>query len=222
MGMLESKPLTIVIPRSKDIDVPPFFPDYLRFWHYPEHRLFPDDCAEIADKVMSRMKLCTESGQDLILVTWSEVLILRLVRMVVQGLIKNTDIVIYYIEKDNEPITISVLENGELSNWPKNLFSAAYDEVVGCRRDQTQSLRLRLAKAWKWVTQRDSDGTIIGVDRVSRSNPEDIGYRIFGGKGRGWSTWSVPAASHFDYDHSLARLKKKVEDEEVRLAMKEQ
>jgi hypothetical protein len=82
--MLDSKPLTIVIPRSKDIDVPSFFRvPFNHYWHYPERLVFPDDCAGIADDVLESMKKREKKGINLILVTWSEVLILRLVRMVV-------------------------------------------------------------------------------------------------------------------------------------------
>lgn len=103
----------------------------------PELHLHPAAHGDLAELFAKSAK---EEGCCYILETHSENIILRLRRLVVQGKLSKDDVVIYWINDEDRPgskITeITLDQDGDISDWPKGVFSEDYEEVLAIREAQ--------------------------------------------------------------------------------------
>lgn len=84
-----------------------------------------------------------ESGNNYILETHSEVMLLRIRRLVAEGKLKPEQVAIYWVDTEEGEAgkrsflkKIEVDENGMLDDWPEGVFSEDHDEVLAIRRAQ--------------------------------------------------------------------------------------
>lgn len=81
-----------------------------------------------------------ENKQSFVIETHSESLILRLRRLILENDFgfSHNDIVIYWVDEDEEKgqylKEITIDEDGELSDWPENVFREGIEEVIEMRR----------------------------------------------------------------------------------------
>lgn len=88
-------------------------------------------------------KSALESGNNYILETHSEVMLLRIRRLVAEGKLKPEQVAIYWVDTEEGEAgkrsflkKIAVDENGMLDDWPEGIFSEDHDEVLAIRRAQ--------------------------------------------------------------------------------------
>lgn len=97
----------------------------------PESNLHPKYQSEIAEVIAQSY---TNRGNTHLIETHSEILILRLLKLIKQKKISAEDISVNFIEKEkgeSKIINIGVNENGEFtSNWPKGFFNERIDELI--------------------------------------------------------------------------------------------
>jgi predicted ATPase len=103
----------------------------------PELHLHPAAHGDLAELFA---KSAMADGGRYILETHSENIILRIRRLIVQGILSSKDVIIYWIDDGNRPGSqvreIQIDEDGELSDWPKGVFSEDYEEVLAIREAQ--------------------------------------------------------------------------------------
>lgn len=103
----------------------------------PELHLHPAAHGALAELFAASAKA---EGSCYILETHSENIILRIRKLVVEGLLSKDDVVIYWIDDDNRPGSkikeITIDDDGDISDWPKGIFSEDYEEVLAIREAQ--------------------------------------------------------------------------------------
>jgi len=116
----------------------------LDVYEQPELHLHPQVHGALADLFIESVK---ETQSRVIVETHSEVLLLRLRRRVAEGLLDPKDVIIYWVTKRDEGgstvVPIEIRGNGEVDQWPTDVFSDAYNEVkairAAARRQQNES-----------------------------------------------------------------------------------
>ena len=97
----------------------------------PESNLHPKYQSEIAEVIAQSYK---NKGNSHIIETHSEILILRLLKLIKQKKLRAEDISVNFIEKvkgQSKIINIGVNDKGEFtSNWPKGFFNERIDELI--------------------------------------------------------------------------------------------
>ena len=103
----------------------------------PELHLHPAAHGGLAELIVSAI---TEEDSNWIIETHSELFILRIRRLIAEGKIAPSDVIIYLIEDEERPGStlkeITIDEEGEVSDWPKGVFSEDYEEMVAIRKAQ--------------------------------------------------------------------------------------
>jgi len=103
----------------------------------PELHLHPAAHGGLAELIVTAIM---EEGSNWIIETHSELFILRIRRLIAEGKIAPSDVIIYLIEDEERPGStlkeITIDENGEVSDWPKGVFSEDYEEMVAIRKAQ--------------------------------------------------------------------------------------
>lgn len=103
----------------------------------PELHLHPAAHGSLAELFANS---ANSQGCKYILETHSENIILRLRRLVVEGSLSSDDVIIYWIDDENGPgstvKTITIDNDGEMSDWPTGVFSEDYEEVIAIREAQ--------------------------------------------------------------------------------------
>ena len=98
----------------------------------PEIHLHPRLQAHLGTLFFQGFK---ESGNQFIVETHSEHLILRLQKLLREGLLAPSDISVIYVTKDEQGshcVTLPIGSNGEfLQEWPEGFFEEAFNEVFG-------------------------------------------------------------------------------------------
>jgi len=67
-------------------------------------------------------------------------MILRVRRLIVNGVIDSNDVIVYWVDDEDRPGSklkpIRIDEDGELDDWPEGVFSEDYEEMVAIREAQ--------------------------------------------------------------------------------------
>jgi len=99
----------------------------------PELHLHPAIQSEIADLIIEFSD--EQKGNQILVETHSEHLLLRLQRRVREGLISATDICVLYVHADNNGSHCQQLQlddNGEfIDEWPNGFFEERIREIIG-------------------------------------------------------------------------------------------
>jgi len=103
----------------------------------PELHLHPAAHGDLAELFARSIMF---DGGCYILETHSENMILRIRRLIVEGILSKDDVVIYWIDDENRPGSqtreIKIDEDGNMSDWPKGVFSEDFEEVLAIRDAQ--------------------------------------------------------------------------------------
>ncbi|RYY52784.1 MAG: DUF3696 domain-containing protein [Chitinophagaceae bacterium] len=103
----------------------------------PELHLHPAAHGDLAELFARKAK---SEGSSFILETHSENFLLRIRRLVVEKILNPDDVIIYWIDDLNDQggklKEIYVDENGDISEWPKGVFSEDLEEVLAIRKAQ--------------------------------------------------------------------------------------
>ena len=67
-------------------------------------------------------------------------MILRVRRLIVNGVIDSNDVIVYWVDDEDRPGSrlkpIHIDEDGELDDWPEGVFSEDYEEMISIREAQ--------------------------------------------------------------------------------------
>lgn len=133
-GMVQILPLILssFIPsNSEEINI----------FEQPELHLHPSAHGDIAERFAKSTK---ELGKRYLIETHSQNFILRLRRLIAEGVLDKDDLVIYYLDYDEEQAKtdlkkINIDKNGEVDYWPTQIFNESLEEVLAIRKAQKQS-----------------------------------------------------------------------------------
>ncbi len=104
----------------------------------PELHLHPQAHGELADLFVTA---CRNSSSRFLIETHSELFLLRLRRRIAEKKLNCNDVAFYWIRGDDSGdkiMKISIDEAGEVDQWPTDVFSDAYKEIVAIRKAQKQ------------------------------------------------------------------------------------
>ena len=104
----------------------------------PELHLHPAAHGDLAQLFVSSLK---EGSKKYLIETHSQNFVLRLRRLVAEGVLDKNDLALYFVNFDEDNGTsklelIKVDESGEVDFWPENIFNESLDEVLAIRRAQ--------------------------------------------------------------------------------------
>jgi hypothetical protein len=100
---------------------------------FPESELHPSTHGAMAESFASMF-------EPVVVVTHSEIIVLRLRRMVAEGRLSPEQITITWVgAKGDAHMKITVDSEGEVSDWPEGVFSEDFKEVTAIRRAQRHS-----------------------------------------------------------------------------------
>ena len=109
----------------------------MEIFEEPESHLHPSAHAAIADLFWQGI---SNPDRQRLVETHSEVLLLRIRRAVAEGRIKPEDVALFWIDDEDEVSSevkpLFVKPNGEVDDWPAEVFSEDYREVLAIRRAQ--------------------------------------------------------------------------------------
>lgn len=130
-GMSQVLPLIVRSFFKKEV------PNAIMIVEQPELHLHPAAHAELAEQFVN---IINEEKSSWIIETHSEVFILRIRRLVAEKKLPANNVIIYQIDDEERPGSklkrILLDENGEVSDWPKGVFSEDYEEIVALRKAQ--------------------------------------------------------------------------------------
>jgi len=109
----------------------------------PELHLHPSAHGDLAERFAESLK---DKNKKYLIETHSEIFILRLRRLIAEGKFEyftENDIKIYYVKYDkhiNESNLEEVIvdKNGNVENWPKNVFRESLEELIAIKNAQKQ------------------------------------------------------------------------------------
>ncbi|WP_299248825.1 AAA family ATPase [uncultured Aquimarina sp.] len=112
--------------------------DTLTILEQPELHLHPAAHGNLAELFAESTK---RTKNKFLIETHSNNFVLRLRRLIAQKDLNNNDVALYSVEYNSENNTsslkkIDILENGDVSYWPTNVFSEALDETIAIRTAQ--------------------------------------------------------------------------------------
>jgi predicted ATPase len=104
----------------------------------PELHLHPAAHGNLAELFVKSTK---KTRNKFLIETHSNNFVLRLRRLIAQGDLDNKDVALYSVEYNSESNTsslkkIDILDNGDVSYWPTNVFSESLDETIAIRTAQ--------------------------------------------------------------------------------------
>lgn len=103
----------------------------------PELHLHPAAHGGLAELIVNTI---LKEKSNWIIETHSEIFILTIRRLIAEGKLNATDVIIYAIEDEERPGSfikpITIDEEGEVSDWPQGVFSEDYEEMLAIRRAQ--------------------------------------------------------------------------------------
>jgi len=106
----------------------------------PELHLHPGVHGDLADLYIDSL---SKSSSQFIIETHSENFVLRIRRRVVEGKLDPKNVIIYWINDDNQAQrcveAIHVLQNGDVDRWPSKIFAEDFEEVKAMRKAQEQN-----------------------------------------------------------------------------------
>ncbi len=111
----------------------------------PEIHLHPALQADLADLFID----CAKTGQQVIVETHSEHLVLRVRRRIAEGTLDRAQVSILHVEKTGTASTarpLDINEQGNFSNWPVGFFDEAYQEAMAMAEASIMAAKARLNK----------------------------------------------------------------------------
>ncbi|QIE58673.1 DUF3696 domain-containing protein [Rasiella rasia] len=134
-GMTQALPIVVsaFIEDKKEV---------LTILEQPELHLHPAAHGNLAELLALSSKT---SNKRFLIETHSQNFILRLRRLVAEGIIDKNNLAIYFVDYDSENNSsllkqIEVKRDGSVSFWPKNIFSETLDETLAIRSAQLKML----------------------------------------------------------------------------------
>lgn len=105
----------------------------------PETHLHPAAHGNLAQLIAESTK--KDSNKSYMIETHSINFIMRIRRMIAEGLLSAADVAMYYVEYDRETSSsnlrpVEVREDGSVSYWPKGVFEETLQETIAIRKTQ--------------------------------------------------------------------------------------
>ena len=134
-GIVQSMPVIIALGMNNDDDA------RLNIVEEPETHLHPAAHATMAEYIATEIK--QNSQKRVLIETHSLNFILRLRLMVAKGELTPNDIALYYVEfdkidKGSNLKEVYIKEDGNVSDWPQNVFNESLEEALKLRTAQMQ------------------------------------------------------------------------------------
>lgn len=115
---------------------------------HPEAELHPAVQADVAELLINNLP---GSTRPIIIETHSEMILLRIRRLVAEGKLPNDQVIVYWIHAQpgygSKLQQISITDEGAMSGWPEGLFCEDYEEILAIRRAARN--RANNAKAYR-------------------------------------------------------------------------
>lgn len=107
----------------------------------PETHLHPSAHGNLAERFVNSYK--ENNKRKYLIETHSENFILRIQRLIADKTLTKEDVKIYYVDYDENEFCSSLKEiiiedDGEIENWPDNVFNESLDEVIKLRKAQKE------------------------------------------------------------------------------------
>jgi len=134
-GMIQSLPMVL------SSFIPPTSADLVNIFEQPELHLHPAAHGNLAERFASST---IGTNKRYLIETHSQNFVLRLRRMVAEGKLDKDNLIIYYVNFDEEKgesnlKEINVDKNGEVDYWPTHVFNESLSEVLAIRKAQKKS-----------------------------------------------------------------------------------
>ena len=108
----------------------------------PELHLHPSAHGDLADLYIDAIKMAGDAGLTFLLETHSENFILRMRRRVAEGKLDPNQVIIYWVNdefgEEKRIVPIEILQYGDVTDWPKGVFSEDFKEVRMIRKAQKE------------------------------------------------------------------------------------
>ena len=135
--------VSLTISSLLPILIAAYYPESLpiQIINQPELMLYPALAAEVAE-VLASSVINKAQKRTYVIETHSSDLVLRLRVLIAEGKLNPGDVMIYYLEEDEEEerehwITkIKVDDQGDVGYWPEGFFSSTLDETIRIRTAQ--------------------------------------------------------------------------------------
>lgn len=116
----------------------PVLEEVLIIIEQPELHLHPAAHGDLAQLFVESL---AKGQKSYLIETHSQNFVLRLRRLVAEGILNKNDLAIYFVDFDGETgisklIPINVDETGEVDLWPENIFNESLDEALAIRKAQ--------------------------------------------------------------------------------------
>lgn len=108
----------------------------------PELHLHPAAHGDMAQLFVDSLK---EGRKQYLIETHSQNFVLRLRRLIAEGILNENDLALYFVSFDEETgssklVLIKIDESGEVDYWPENIFSESLEEALAIRRAQNRKI----------------------------------------------------------------------------------
>ena len=105
----------------------------------PESHLNPSAHADIGELLAMSVK--ADANKRFLVETHSLNFMVRLRTLIAKGELSQDDVALYYVDYDEQNsssklLEVNVLENGEVKNWPENMFRETLQEALALRDAQ--------------------------------------------------------------------------------------
>jgi len=102
---------------------------------HPEAELHPAAHADVAELLIDNLPGAT---RPVIIETHSEMMLLRIRRLIAEGRLRSDQVIVYWIspqpEYGSKLQRISITDEGAMSSWPEGVFYEDYEEILAIRR----------------------------------------------------------------------------------------
>lgn len=131
-GIQQSLPIVVAASRQYEAPV-------LIIVEEPESHLNPSAHAEIGELLAMSAK--EDENKRFLVETHSLNLMVRLRTLIAKGILTNEDVVLYYVDYDStgsrsKLVEVKIKDNGEVENWPENMFRETLSEALALRDAQ--------------------------------------------------------------------------------------
>lgn len=131
-GIQQSLPIVVAASRQYDAPV-------LIIVEEPESHLNPSAHAEIGELLAMSAK--EDENKRFLVETHSLNLMVRLRTLIAKGILTNADVALYYVDYDatgsrSNLVEVKIKDNGEVENWPENMFRETLSEALALRDAQ--------------------------------------------------------------------------------------
>lgn len=107
----------------------------------PETHLHPAAHGNLAERFVN--SFLEDNNRNYLIETHSENFILRIQRLIADKTLRKEEVKIYYVDYDESEFCSNLKEviiedDGEIENWPDNIFNESLDEVIKLRKAQKE------------------------------------------------------------------------------------